>query len=166
MKQYCNKQCRCRMCTNIDRFRCLTQKSFCHCGPKKKLEDISSCCNMPYQKRTTKCPCFKSMRPCSTDCQCKGCTNTYDKKSEKEKVSPQGKRKIDRENKRYKKKITSEYMRIEIGKEAPSGWTLLETTTLCYAVTYLQVGSKQVNLFLVVAMYNKIATYSQREFDC
>ena len=34
------------------------------------------------------------------------------------------------------------------------------------AITYLQVRSKEVNLFLVVAMYNKIATYSQREFDC
>ena len=100
------------------------------------------------------------------DCQCKGCTNTYDKKSEKEKVSPQGKRRTDQENKRYKKKVTSEYMRIEIGKETPSGWTLLEKKTLYYAITYLQVLSKKVNLFLVVAMYNKIATYSQREFDC
>ena len=96
------------------------------------------------------------------DCQCKGCTNTYDKKSEKEKVSSQGKRRIDRENKRHKKRITSEYMRIEIGKETPSGWTLLETTTLYYAITYLQVRSKEVNLFLVVAMYNKIATYRSK----
>ena len=156
MKQCCNKQCRCRMCANVDR---LTQKTFCHCGSKKKLEDITPCCNMPYQKRSTKCPCFKSVRPCSMDCQCKGCTNTYDKKSEKEKVSSQGKRRIDRENKRYKKKITSEYMRIEIGKETSSGWTLLETTTLYYAITYLQVRSKEVNLFLVVAMCNKIAIY-------
>ena len=84
----------------------------------------------------------------------------------RKKKSPQGKRRIDRENKSYKKKRTSEYMRIEIGKATPSGWTLLETTTLYYAITYLQVRSKEVNLFLVVAMYNKIATYSQREFDC
>ena len=57
-------------------------------------------------------------------------------------------------------------MRTEIGKETPSGWTLSATTTLYYAITYLQVRSKEANLFLVVAMYNKIATYSHREFDC
>ena len=57
-------------------------------------------------------------------------------------------------------------MRIEICKKTPSGWTLLETTTLHYAITYLQVLGKEVNLFSVVAMYNKIATYSQRKFDC
>ena len=95
------------------------------------------------------------------DCQCSGCRNTYGKKSEKEKVSPHGKRRIDRENKSYKKKRTSEYMRIEIGKATPSGWTLLETTTLYYAITYLQVRGEEVDLFLVVAMNNNIATYSQ-----
>ena len=84
----------------------------------------------------------------------------------RKKKSPQGKRRIDRENKSYKKKRTSEYMRIEIGKATPSGWTLLETTTLYYAITYLQVRGEEVDLFLVVAMYNNIATYSQREFDC
>ena len=51
-------------------------------------------------------------------------------------------------------------MRTEIGKETPSGWTLLETTTLYYAITYLQVRDEKVNLFSVVAMYNNIATYS------
>ena len=86
MKQYCNKQCHCRKCANEDRVHCLTQKTFCHCRSKKKLEDITSCCNMPYQKHATKCPCFKSMQPCLMDCQCKGCKNTYGKKSEKEKV--------------------------------------------------------------------------------
>ena len=152
--------CQCRQGSLFD------SKDILSLWVQKKLEDITSCCNMPYQKRTTKCPCFKSMRPCSMDCQCKGCTNTYDKKSEKEKVSPQGKRRIDRENKSYKKKRTSEYMRIEIGKATPSGWTLLETTNLYYAITYLQVRGEEVDLFLVVAMYNNIATYSQREFDC
>ena len=57
-------------------------------------------------------------------------------------------------------------MRIEIGKATPSGWTLLETTTLYYAITYLQVRGEEVDLFSVVAMYNNIATYSQREFYC
>ena len=57
-------------------------------------------------------------------------------------------------------------MRIEIGKATPSGWTLLETTNLYYAITYLQVHGEEVDLFSVVAMYNNIATYSQREFDC
>ena len=151
MKQYYNKQCRCRNCANLDRVRCLTQRTFCRCGSKKKLEDITSCCNMTYQKRATKCPCFKSMRPCSMDCQCKGCRNTYGKKSEKEKVSPQGKKRINRENKKYNKKRTSEYMKIEIGKEAASGWTLLKTTTLYYAITYLQVRCEEVDLFSVVA---------------
>ena len=84
----------------------------------------------------------------------------------RKKKSPQGKRRIYRENKSYKKKGTSEYMRIEIGMATPSGWTLLETTTLYYAITYLQVRGEEVDLFLVVAMYNNIATYSQREFDC
>ena len=51
-------------------------------------------------------------------------------------------------------------MRIGIGKATPSGWTLLETTTLYYAITYLQVRDEKVNLFSVVAMYNNIATYS------
>ena len=45
-------------------------------------------------------------------------------------------------------------MRIEIGKATPSGWTLLETTTLYYAITYLQVRGEEVDLFSVVAMYN------------
>ena len=40
-------------------------------------------------------------------------------------------------------------MRTEIGKETPSGWTLLETTTLYYAITYLQVHGKEVNLLYV-----------------
>ena len=84
----------------------------------------------------------------------------------RKKKSPQRKRRIYRENKSYKKKRTSEYMRTEIGKATPSGWTLLETTTLYYAITYLQVRGEEVDLFLVVAMYNNIATYSQREFDC
>ena len=57
-------------------------------------------------------------------------------------------------------------MRVEIVKETPSGWTLLEITTLYYVITCLQVRGKEVNLFSVVAMYNKVATYSQREFDC
>ena len=56
-------------------------------------------------------------------------------------------------------------MIIEFGKATPSGWTLLETT-LYYAMTYLQVCSEEVDLLLVAAMYNNIATYSQREFDC
>ena len=106
------------------------------------------------------------MQPCLMDCQCKGCRNAYGKKSEKENVSPQEKRRINRENKSYKKKRTSEYMRIKIGKAIPSGWTLLETTTFYYVITYLQVRIEEVDLFLVVAMYNNIATYSQREFDC
>ena len=62
--------------------------------------------------------------------------------------------------------LSTEYMRIEIGKATPSGWTLLETTTLYYAITYLQVRGEEVDLFSVVAMYNNITTYSQREFDC
>ena len=57
-------------------------------------------------------------------------------------------------------------MRIEIGKATRSGWTLLETTTLCYAITFLLVRGEEVDLFLVVAIYSNIATYSQREFDC
>ena len=40
-------------------------------------------------------------------------------------------------------------MRTEIGKEASSGWTLLEMTTLYYAITYLQVRGKEVNLLYV-----------------
>ena len=70
------------------------------------------------------------MRSCLMGCQCKGCTNTYGKKSKKEKVCTQGKREINWENKRYEKKRTSKYMRIEFGKKTPSGWTLLEMTIL------------------------------------
>ena len=54
------------------------------------------------------------MQPCSIDCQCKRFRNTCCKKSEKGKVSPQGKRRIDHENEKYKKKRTSEYMKIEL----------------------------------------------------
>ena len=57
-------------------------------------------------------------------------------------------------------------MRIEIGKATPSGWILLETTNFYYAITYLQVRDDEVDLISVVAMYNNIATYSQKEFDC
>ena len=38
-------------------------------------------------------------------------------------------------------------MRIEIGKATPSGWTLLETTNLYYAITYLQVRGEKVDFF-------------------
>ena len=81
-------------------------------------------------------------------------------RSLRKKKSPQGKRRIDRENKSDKKKRTSEYIRIEIGRATPSGRTLLETTTLYYAITSLQVCGEEIDLFLVVAMHGNIATYS------
>lgn len=83
MEQYCNKQCPYR-CDNLDRVCCVTQKTFCQCGSNKKVEDITSSCNMRYLKRAIEFPYFKSMWSCSTDCQCR---NTYGKKSEKGKVT-------------------------------------------------------------------------------
>ena len=52
----------------------------CTCGRKSNFK--GNACSFSLNKYSSRCPCYNEKRPCSKNCKCRGCTNSFGMKSE------------------------------------------------------------------------------------
>ena len=166
LKLSCSKSCRCRYCMNgkgrkADPFK--DKLNYCRCHGRGKSESLSACSNTSG-KHKSRCPCLKSKRACSTDCVCIGCQNSYGirqvAKFENSKTIPRAKR----ENQKYMKERTANYLKRQ-GEELPhSTWTLGETVLLYCIVQFLQNNNLEITTGSIHHLHTKLQEiiYMQR----
>ena len=65
----------------------------CSCGRKKTK---GSACSFSLDKYSCRCPCYNERRPCTQQCKCRDCTNSFGTKAEAEAAAPKPKRKRKR----------------------------------------------------------------------
>ena len=129
----------------------------CMCGSTKKYGDYVACTNYEGQLRATKCKCFKNKVGCTSDCCCKGCRNDYDKYLATEKSYSPSMKGARREDYKYCKIRTSNFLDEKTGDKSSGIWTLLEVVVLYYSIQMSQRMVIKLDVKQLAEVYNLLS---------
>ena len=136
---YTSTGSQCTAESNSDQQLQASKKTFCRCGRGRNASDKErlNCCNKTNY--SSRCPCLKENSPCSTDCRCVNCDNSFGKHSDQPVDSSKPRRKRYRQPEQaMMRKGTIKFMKIE-GEQPLSGqWTPAEHYVFLGIINYLK----------------------------
>ena len=136
----------------------VTSKS-CTCGRNSSKGDV---CSFSLSQYSCRCPCYNNKEPCTQRCKCKGCTNTFGRKTAVEPSKSGQKRKRlphDSQAVQLKGKKTVHFM-TEVGEPmSVGGFSLMEYLIVCSIIQTMNMDfdwgqSRNVSTSEVCTMYS------------